>query len=508
MFESPPGTEDKISLIPPPTKRGQLTGGTVVSSALRVAIGTAHLTISNVFVRLLSVIALPVLTALLPPSAYGTAAMVTTLISLVSVLALAGADVSYIRASHAEGSAAASSVEAFTWQYAIGAASAAALVSALFWAPVSHVLLLPGYAGWLVAMGIVLSVSMTMAMARARLRDRYAIMSVATVCGGLAATSIAIGLAYLGHHDEFPLLVSMLAGYGVPVLILGVPSLSALLKPSGLKPGKGREILGIGFAVIVTAPAYWVISSSDRWVLGYFEGAAPVGVYSVGSSVGIVGLTVNTALIATWLPEASRLFEARSADSLRRLGSMTEAMIALLACVWLAVTAAGGDIVRLLSSPPFHPGAEVVPFLAGSVFFAGIAQLANTVYVLETQVQRTIRWWILGAVVSFVFNFLLIPWIGMLGAAISQLLSVMLVALALGVNAWQMLPAKIGGKRLALTVLTVLTAALFMIPPWSEKPLTSLILKLPLGLAVTLIVMSYFGAASIVRALTKKATAA
>ncbi len=66
-----------------------------------VALGAAQLTLCNVFVRVLSVAAMPVLTRLLEPSAYGAATLATTLISLISVFALAGADVSYIRAWHA-----------------------------------------------------------------------------------------------------------------------------------------------------------------------------------------------------------------------------------------------------------------------------------------------------------------------------------------------------------------------------------------------------------------------
>ncbi len=179
-----------------------------MSIVKRVALGTAQLTLSNVFVRLLSLVTMPVLTHLLEPSAYGTAAMATTLISLISVFVLAGADVSYIRAYHSEKPPSGRAVEALTWRYSLGASIVAAILSATCWRPISDALMLPRYAGPLIAAGIILSVGMTMAVARARLRGRHRAMSLATVISGLGATAIAIVIAYSGQRNEFPLTIA------------------------------------------------------------------------------------------------------------------------------------------------------------------------------------------------------------------------------------------------------------------------------------------------------------
>ena len=91
--------------------------------------------------------------------------------------------------------------------------------------------------------------------------------------------------------------------------MLGVPPFELLLKPSGLRYADRKRILGIGPAIIITAPAYWVISSSDRWFLGYFADATTVGIYSVSAGVAVAGLTINSAILTIWIPEATKLFE-------------------------------------------------------------------------------------------------------------------------------------------------------------------------------------------------------
>ncbi|MGO9475446.1 MAG: lipopolysaccharide biosynthesis protein [Rhodomicrobium sp.] len=478
-----------------------------MSLVRRVSLGAAQLTLSNVIVRLLALVAMPVLTRLLDPSAYGTAAIATTLISLISVLALAGADVSYIRAYHAEKPPSGQPVEALTWRYAIGASILAAILSVACWRFISGALALPNYAGPLVGAGVIASVCMAMALARARLRDRHRAMSVATVASGFGATGIALAVAYLGPRDELPLILSGIAVYLIPVLVLGTPPLASLLKSPGLSLSESKHILGIGMAVIVTSPAYWVMSSSDRWFLDYFKDPATVGIYSISYSVAIVGMTFNSAVLTIWTPEASRLFEARPSDTQPELGRITEGMIAVLAWVWLAVTAAGGDTVRLLTAPPFHSGTIIIPYIAAAVFLHGIMHLSNTVYLLEKRVHHTIIWWVGGAALCFVLNLLLVPRIGIMGAGLSQLFAFAITALGLSIGARRMLFPHINKTRLALVIATVLAAAYFMVPAWGEAPLVSLLLKLPAGLLVTLIIINYFGTTNVINTVLKRGIA-
>ena len=360
----------------------------------------AQLTLASLAVRLLSLVTVPVLTHLLPRAAYGNAAIASTLISLISVIGLAGADVSYIRGYHVNNAPSGLMVEVITWRFALVTAIAAAVLASFCWHVLSAILLLPSHLKWLVSIGVLLGVIAPMALARARLQGRNVSLTVATLCSGLGSTAAAIIVAYFWRRDEVALILSALAGSLIPIISLGIPPFRVLARRPKLNSADGRKILSVGIAVILTAPAYWVMSSSDRWVLAYFRDASSVGVYSVGYNVAIIGMTLNSAILMAWMPEAARLFETQSKDGLLQVGRISGVMITLLACTWLAVTAAGGDIIRLIVSPSFQGAAIVVPFIAGTVFLHGIIHLANTVYVLDKQVHRTIGWWIAGAIAS------------------------------------------------------------------------------------------------------------
>ena len=145
-----------------------------------------------------------------------------------------------------------------------------------------------------------------------------------------------------------------------------------------------------------------------------------------------------------------------------------------MACIWLAVTAAGGDLVRLLTAESFHEGTFVIPFIAAGVFFHGVAQLSNTVYLLERRVHCTIFWWVSGAAANLALCFLLVPRFGLFGAASGQLVSLIAIALGLSMGTKWLL-SQIRWMRLLVIALTVSVAAVSMAAGLGRKPFSEFV---------------------------------
>lgn len=454
----------------------------------RIASATVQITLSRALVSLLSLVTMPVLTHLLPPEAYGVAAIAGTLISLVSVFALAGMDMSYVRAYHSTSPPSGFAVELFAWRYVIVAGTFAGLAVLAAWPFVSGFFSLPSYIGGLLAIGIVLSLGHTMALARARLNSRYKAMSVSTVVSGLGAATISIGVAYWWRQDEFPLILSMVVGYLIPILVLGTPSVAKLSKPLNLDAADQYGLFKIGLAGVVTAPAYWLLSSSDRWFLGYFEDATSVGIYSIGYGVAIIGMMANSAVTTVWVPETAREYENNPKCAQANLGKLAELLTICFACVWMAVTAAGGDLVRLLAAPPFHEAAILVPYIAAGVFFYGITHLANASLLLKKKLSLSIRWWIAGGAFCLALNFILVPLFGRLGAALTQLSSFALISAGTIFTAQKLYPLRLNWMRLGFVLVVVLVVGAVMSNAWASTPALSLLLKLPTGILAVIIV--------------------
>jgi O-antigen/teichoic acid export membrane protein len=357
--------------------------------------------------------------------------MAGNFIALISVIGLAGVDMSYVRSYHSKSGSSGSAIEVFAWKWVLIAGAFLGALLFLCWQPIARLLNLPHYLGGLLGGGIILSLVNTMSQARARLNNRYRTMSVALIASSIGSIVISILVAYGWRQDELPLILSMLMGYAITILILGIPLPNRLCQPSNMSTSKKLNFLKIGLAGTITAPAYWLISSSDRWFLGYLMDSSSVGIYSMAYSVGILGMMVNNAVLSVWTSEAAKEFEYNVENACDVLGKTANYIVAAYMSVWIVVSAIGGDIVRLLAAPAFHDAAGLIPFIAGAVFFHGLIHLFNSNLLLVGRLEYAIRWWFVGAIISISLNIILIPSLGGLGAAVTQAVTMGIISQSL-----------------------------------------------------------------------------
>jgi O-antigen/teichoic acid export membrane protein len=458
--------------------------------ARRVLSGTLQLTISNAVVRLLPFFTIPILTRKLDQSTYGVAALANTVVSLVSVLALAGLDVSYARTYHNARAPHGEVVEHFCWRRALLFATVLSIAAGVAWwclgddASVSRTTV----AGLIVA-GILGSVASTMAQTRARLIGRYRLMAIAIAIAGVATSATSIAIAVWWRQDALALLIPMVLAFVLPVAMLGTPRASSLARPTLLTREEGRRLFHVGLAAVITAPMYWVMSSADRWFLQYYCGEDAVGVYSLAFNLATAGLMLNAAIMAVWLPEAAREFERDPSAARVALGTLAVRLTVLMALVWLAVSAAGGDTIRWLANERFHGAAEFVPYIALGVFFYGASQFALAGLILVRKFQLGALWWTIGGGVSIALNIVLVGRYGAIGAAIAQAASFAFVFVLIFVAGQAHFPIDIDLRRLLPAIATIAAAAGVMIRPWHQRAPLSILAKLPFGMAVAAFVI-------------------
>lgn len=433
-------------------------------------------------VRALSLVTMPVLTRYLSPDAYGEAALVGTLVSLVSMFALAGIDMGYARHVFSGQWGDTASIEAFCWRWVLtGALGASGVAGLLWWYGSPGLGLRPSYAGY-VAAGIFFSALLAMAQTRARLDNRYKHLAWIQLAVGCVVAASSIAIAILWRQDATALLVAMVLGYGLPVLLLGTPPLRRLAVPSGLSPGQRKNVLTAGLAGVVTAPAYWVLSSSDRWFLAAYHDHAVVGIYSIAFTVGTVGMVVSTAITAAWLPELSRDEAATGGPALsEHKRDMVQWLLGALLIVAVAVTASGGDLIRALADRRFHAAADSVPWLAASVMFYGVMHVGNTLLIMKSRLHWAAGAWLLALAVSVGLNLWLVPAHGAQGAAMVQAISFLLVMVLVWIAVLRFEPVVLQWGRLAAACGIGALSAMLMQFPWFDRPWISLAAKLPIG---------------------------
>lgn len=447
---------------------------------------SAIIIFANGLNRLFAILAAPVLTRILGPAPYGVMALVGTATSLASTLSLLGIDMGYVRFYFSKTNTNSQAVEIFCWRYAILSSIAVGVLSIYAW----QLLLRKPYNSFLialiVALTIILTVANTMSQTGARLREKYRRIGLAIIASGISATLTTIVLATLWREDEWPLLIGFTLGILMSVAITGLPKGNSLARPSGLTAREKWSIVRLGLPGLVTGTMYWILSSSDRWFIKHFWGEQIVGIYSFAYNVAIIGIIVNTAMVLTWFPESIRAYEKDSEGASAVLGEVWGGLALLLCLVWLMVASLGGDTILFLADSRFHSGTAYVPWIAGGVYFYGMAQLANTGLLISKNMKPAASLWFIGGIFNIILNYLAIQIWGAYGAAVINCFSFGFIYFGVMWRSTRYFKLNLAWGKLLGTGAVVLICGALMSRPWHDYPLASICFKLPVCVIICL----------------------
>jgi O-antigen/teichoic acid export membrane protein len=435
--------------------------------------------LGDVATSLVSLLLLPVYTRYLTPSDYGVIAMLLTIEAVAKIVFRWGVDTAFMRLYYDCADSAARQRLASTLFFfllalngsllAVGLASADWLSELLF-DTAQHGLLV----GLVIANTFVVGFYF-MPFQVMRIREQSA-QFIALVFSRSAGTLILRLVLVVG------------AGLGVlgvvvaDVLVTAVFTLvlsrwfAPLLRPV-FSRDIIREALKFGLPRIPHSLANQVVSLADRYFLKAYRTLDEVGIYSVGASFGLALRLFLSAFEFAWTPFF--LGVMREPDAKRIYSTVSTYVLALLVLLVAAVCAMAPDLVRLATTPRFHPGAIVTPWIALGVMFQGVYLVGSIGLVIT---KRTTRYPLatgLAAVTSLSFNVWLIPRYGMLGAAWANAIAYgTLAAVTVGFS-WHLYPIPYEwGRLLRVSIAGVAAyAAATGILPQSTPALPGLFLR-------------------------------
>jgi len=236
----------------------------------------------------------------------------------------------------------------------------------------------------------------------------------------------------------------ILNGYGLLVIVYGVLAIKVIIffillflikRQIGIRRphfSRIKEYLSFGLPVIPGSISFWVVASSDRYVIAYFLGATSVGIYSAGYGLANIFLMVAMVLAFVLPPTLAKLYDEGRMDDVRvYLSYSLKYFLALAIPFVFGAAMLSEPVLRIFSTPAIaSEGYFVVPFVAVSILFIGTSTvMAQSLYLVKRTKILGVTW-IVAGVVNLLLNILLIPHIGILAAAITTLIA---YALALGI---------------------------------------------------------------------------
>lgn len=186
-----------------------------------------------------------------------------------------------------------------------------------------------------------------------------------------------------------------------------------------------KKYLSFGVPTIPGNLSSWIVDSSDRYVIGILLGISFVGFYSPGYTLGNTINMFYAPLVFILPSTLSKYYDNGNFEEVRTILNYAMKYFTLIAVPSIfGLSLLSKTLLIILTTPEIAAqGYLITPFTALSSFFFGMYGIISNVYVLEKKTKMIGKIWLLSAILNLVLNFVFVPSIGILGAAITTLIA-------------------------------------------------------------------------------------
>ena len=246
-----------------------------------------------------------------------------------------------------------------------------------------------------------------------------------SVAGILSAVGVA-GAAYLllsltPLRTEALLLSFSIGNAAAIVYLLFRLRFFSYISPSAFSPKLVREMFAYSFPLLFDAVFWWVMTLSDRLLLGYFQGSSLVGIYSVANKFPSILLFVNSIFYLAWQEHA--ILQENSAERMKRYAEVFRVFSGLQVGAFILLLPVSKILIQQTIAPGFDSAQHYLPFLFAGAMFSAFSAFFGLKYQLKKETMGALYTSMTGAGVNLLFNIILIPLWGAWAAAASTTLS-------------------------------------------------------------------------------------
>jgi len=417
-----PGRRPRAAASPAEALRRLFGRGSVYTLALALQMSAA-------------VLVIPVVTRLLSPSDFGRIAAGTVVLCVIEVIGAAGLCEAASRTffSGPDGPRDARRLIVALIFTAAAVALVADLTGPLWSSLVGlHYSGLLRIAVWGGAAGSVMFGTQALLRVTERVWAFLGVTMVATIGGqglGLALT-IALGTP-TGYMAGCAIGTALGAAVGLVVTRVGrdgLPSLSEL-----------RKGLRLGLPLVPHSLAVFMLVSADRLVIIAILGLAAAGRYQVAYAIGSISIALVASLNQAWMPLLLGAVESQRWEILAATSRTVHRMVAFVA----GAIALGAPFALIVVAPNSYGRAGLVP-VSAIVTFSVLPYVTCTTYFQAVFVKGKTRVMAIAAPIAaaanIAINIVLLPEIGLVGAAIATVAAYAILPVVVAPVAYRLVP--------------------------------------------------------------------
>lgn len=279
------------------------------------------------------------------------------------------------------------------------------------------------YIVYLSAMATLVGATNSIISAPTRMQNKRKIFLVTNTVSPLVSYGIAIPLLLAGYYTVALPLAAIVSGITMEITFGILNHRWFNLRNFDFTVFK--NLIAIGFPLFPNFLIYWVFNSCDKVMITNFIGVDAAGIYSVGSKLGHASQLIYTAFAGGWQYFAfSTMKEENQVTSNSRIYEYL-GVISFLAGAF--VCAVSYLFYKIIFTAEYLLGYVIAPYLFLAPLLQMLYQIGNNQFLVIKKTWPGMFILSTGAVVNVLLNLVLIPRMGIEGAAIATLMGYVVV---------------------------------------------------------------------------------
>jgi len=244
-------------------------------------------------------------------------------------------------------------------------------------------------------------------------------------------------------------------------LILFIPKIAIKIDKNDIKTG-----LRYSLPLIPHSLFGWTYSTIDRLLINKIRSTSEVGLYNIGAQFGLVMSIITDSINKAYAPWFFEKLESGDAGK-EQIVSVSSFLVVFYSFLALGLSLFSPELVVIMTKDSFHGSWITIPFITFSYVFGGIYYVVcNSLFVKKTYLVPFVT--LSSAVFSVVLNLVLIPKLGMIGAALSGLASQFVTSAIVLFVSMRVEPILYKWLKMYISVFSFLLLSLvtFLFKPW------------------------------------------
>lgn len=215
-----------------------------------------------------------------------------------------------------------------------------------------------------------------------------------------------------------------------------------------------KKMLHFSIPMIFTNISWWVVNSSDKFMVEWLLGASALGLYTVAAKIPSLINVFTNIFSQAW--GISTIKEIETSNDSNYYVNVFEKVTIFTFFVCIILVTIMKCFMKLYVGKEFFSAWVFIPLLLVSATFASVVSFLGSLYSALKKTFNSMCTTIIGAIINIIINLILIGRIGVMGAVIGTVISYFLVAQIRLIDIRRLMSFHIDLKRLVINVVLIL----------------------------------------------------